>query len=156
MFDEAYSSHQFYQFDKFRSWFKSADAFVFVGTSFAVTVTDLAIREAKKRRVPVFNFNLEAGRLEPTATLNVENVIGKAEETLLQLAEAVRDTKIEEEEEERARARKAARVSTPAPAPPPTPASLEKETEEKPPVPNVKETTTTVPPPPDTVLTARP
>lgn len=93
MFDEAYSSHQFYQFEKFRAWFKDADAFVFVGTSFAVTVTDLAIKEAKRRRVPVFNFNLEAGRLEPTVSLNVENVIGKSEETLVQLAEALEEVR---------------------------------------------------------------
>eukprot|EP00520_Triparma_pacifica_P015352 CAMPEP_0118653864 /NCGR_PEP_ID=MMETSP0785-20121206/12060_1 /TAXON_ID=91992 /ORGANISM="Bolidomonas pacifica, Strain CCMP 1866" /LENGTH=366 /DNA_ID=CAMNT_0006546439 /DNA_START=114 /DNA_END=1211 /DNA_ORIENTATION=- len=65
MFDESYSSHEFYEFDKFASWFTSADVFVFVGTSFAVTVTDMAIKEARKRKIPVFNFNLESGRLEP-------------------------------------------------------------------------------------------
>ena len=86
MFDESYSSHDFYNFDKFSSWFSKADTFIFVGTSFSVTVTDMAIREARKRKVPVFNFNLESGRLEPTNTLNVENVVGKSEETLAQLS----------------------------------------------------------------------
>jgi NAD-dependent SIR2 family protein deacetylase len=91
MFDESYSSHEFYEFDKFASWFTKADVFVFVGTSFAVTVTDMAIKEARKRRIPVFNFNLESGRLEPSNTLNVENVIGKSEETLVELSECLRD-----------------------------------------------------------------
>ncbi|GMI33169.1 hypothetical protein TrRE_jg4889 [Triparma retinervis] len=91
MFDESYSSHEFYEFDKFASWFSKADVFVFVGTSFAVTVTDMAIKEARKRNIPVFNFNLESGRLEPSNTLNVENVIGKSEETLVELSECLRD-----------------------------------------------------------------
>ncbi|GMI42748.1 hypothetical protein TeGR_g11870, partial [Tetraparma gracilis] len=90
MFDESYASHDFYQLEVFRGWFEEATAFVFVGTSFAVTVTDLAIEEAKKRRVPVYNFNLEAGRIEPTATLDVENVVGRSEETLVELEKCLR------------------------------------------------------------------
>lgn len=62
---------------------------MFVGTSFAVTVTDMAVKEAKRRRIPVFNFNLESGRLEPSHSLNVENVVGKAEETLVQLEQTL-------------------------------------------------------------------
>lgn len=39
LFDEDYDSHSFYHFDKAEDWFKDADAIVFVGTSFAVTLT---------------------------------------------------------------------------------------------------------------------
>ena len=97
MFDESYSSHDFYEYEKFRDWFDKADAFVFVGTSFAVTVTDMAINEAKKRFIPVYNFNLEAGRINPSATLNAENVIGKSEETLEELWHCLRDKLVGEE-----------------------------------------------------------
>jgi NAD-dependent SIR2 family protein deacetylase len=69
---------------------KEATALVFVGTSFAVTITDMILEEAKERQVPVFNFNLEAGRMEPSKRLNVENIIGKAAETLPQLLDAVK------------------------------------------------------------------
>jgi NAD-dependent SIR2 family protein deacetylase len=69
---------------------KEATALVFVGTSFAVTITDMILEEAKERQVPVFNFNLESGRMEPSKRLNVENIIGKAAETLPQLLDAVK------------------------------------------------------------------
>ncbi|CAM9949379.1 unnamed protein product, partial [Laminaria digitata] len=39
LFDEDYDSHSFYDFDRIEEWFKGADALVFVGTSFAVTLT---------------------------------------------------------------------------------------------------------------------
>ncbi|CAN0557698.1 unnamed protein product, partial [Ectocarpus sp. 12 AP-2014] len=39
LFDEDYDSHSFYEFEKAEDWFKEADAVVFVGTSFAVTLT---------------------------------------------------------------------------------------------------------------------
>lgn len=39
LFDEDYDSHSFYDFEKAEDWFKEADAVVFVGTSFAVTLT---------------------------------------------------------------------------------------------------------------------
>ena len=39
LFDEDYDSHSFYDFERVEEWFKGADALVFVGTSFAVTLT---------------------------------------------------------------------------------------------------------------------
>ena len=62
MFDEGYDSHTFYQFDRIQELLEGADCIIFVGTSLAVTLTDLAMKEARRRNVDVFNFNLEAGR----------------------------------------------------------------------------------------------
>ena len=39
LFDEDYESHTFYQWKKAERWLSEADGFVFVGTSFSVTVT---------------------------------------------------------------------------------------------------------------------
>lgn len=39
LFDEDYDSHSFYNFERVEEWLKEADAVVFVGTSFAVTLT---------------------------------------------------------------------------------------------------------------------
>ena len=39
LFDEDYDSHSFYDFERIEEWFAEADAVVFVGTSFAVTLT---------------------------------------------------------------------------------------------------------------------
>ena len=92
LFDEDYTSHAFYDFEVFSKWFKEATIFIFVGTSFAVTVTDMALKEAKKREdVDIFNFNLEEGRLDSKKGMNIENVIGKSEVTLPLLVNALRD-----------------------------------------------------------------
>ena len=45
------------------------------------------MKEARRRKIDVFNFNLEEGRIQPNNQLNVENVIGKAEETLPRVVE---------------------------------------------------------------------
>ena len=91
MFDEGYDGHTFYQFDRIQKLLSGADCLIFVGTSLAVTLTDMAMKEARRRKVDVFNFNLEEGRIQPNNQLNVENVIGKAEETLPRLWEEVKN-----------------------------------------------------------------
>ena len=44
LFDEDYESHSFYEYRKARRWLASAKAVVFVGTSFAVGVTEHALQ----------------------------------------------------------------------------------------------------------------
>ena len=91
LFDEDYSDHGFYQFEKLQEWFDEAQAFVFVGTSMAVTLTSLAQEEARDKKVKVFNFNIDD---EPeraaTRTLKWHDVCGPAEETLPRLVDAVK------------------------------------------------------------------
>ena len=63
---------------------------VFVGTSFAVTITDVALEHARDRSIPVYNFNT-TDILEASARLNVENIVGKADSTLPRLLADVKD-----------------------------------------------------------------
>ncbi|CAM9212534.1 unnamed protein product, partial [Phaeothamnion confervicola] len=85
MFDENYESHAFYRFAEVLEWMDAAAAFVFVGTSFAVTVTSLALDEARRRRLPIFDFDLRPS-LTSTPVLDVRNIDGPAEATLPLLA----------------------------------------------------------------------
>ncbi|CAM9943591.1 unnamed protein product, partial [Discosporangium mesarthrocarpum] len=39
LFDEDYDSHSFFEFERAQEWMAEADAFIFVGTSYAVTLT---------------------------------------------------------------------------------------------------------------------
>lgn len=93
LFDEGYHSHAFYRFMDMENWISKADAIVFVGTSFAVTVTDVALSFARERCIPVYNFNVEHGngRLESTSRLNVENIMGDASVTLPNLLQICKD-----------------------------------------------------------------
>ncbi|GAB5031939.1 transcriptional sir2 family [Nannochloropsis oceanica] len=91
MFDEMYDSHAFYQSDKAMCAFEKADALVFIGTSFQVNITNLAIEAGpRKRGIPVFNFNTRdclskrGGR-----RYDVYNIIGPAEETVNELMKEV-------------------------------------------------------------------
>ena len=58
LFDEDYESHAFYQYRKARRWLAAAKAIVFVGTSFAVGVTEHALQVADDGSLPVFSINL--------------------------------------------------------------------------------------------------
>ena len=90
MFDEDYGSHKLYNLKTFTKWFEEATCFVFVGTSFAVTVTDMALKEAKRRGgVKVFNFNVSGGELRCNGA-DVSNVVGGSEVTLPALVESVK------------------------------------------------------------------
>jgi NAD-dependent deacetylase len=59
LFDEEYESHAFYQYRKARRWLASAKALVFVGTSFAVGITEQALHVADEGRLPCFSFNVK-------------------------------------------------------------------------------------------------
>eukprot|EP00978_Attheya_sp_CCMP212_P029107 scaffold102384_cov54-Attheya_sp.AAC.2 len=84
LFDEGYHSHDFYQFQKMEQWMAQCDVMVFVGTSFAVQVTHVALQEAKDRGIPVFNLNLESS----STAAAVETIVGSADQTLPLLLQA--------------------------------------------------------------------
>ncbi len=64
--------------------------FVFVGTSFSVTLTQLVVKEAQQRGRRIFNFNVDAyPKQAAKPTLRWLDVTGRAEETLPLLAAAV-------------------------------------------------------------------
>lgn len=60
-FDEYYDSHRDYQWDRVLDAAGSADAVLFIGTSFSVGVTDLVLTSALRRRCPVVSID-PAGR----------------------------------------------------------------------------------------------
>ncbi|MDX1502311.1 MAG: Sir2 family NAD-dependent protein deacetylase, partial [Thermoanaerobaculia bacterium] len=57
LFDEHYQEHLDYRFDETVEALSRADLLVFVGTSFSVGITDLALRLALGRRVPVYSID---------------------------------------------------------------------------------------------------
>ena len=98
LFDEEYESHAFYQYRKARRWLSSAKAVVFVGTSFAVGITEQALYYADESRLPTFSFNLkfeepaahEASRGElPLPRPLMHHIVGGCEVTLPKLAALV-------------------------------------------------------------------
>lgn len=84
LFDEDYTDHEFYQFDRLQEWLEEAEVVVFVGTSFAVTLTTLAMDEARDRHLPIFNFNID-GEDRSKPTLDWSNIEGPAEVRLPEL-----------------------------------------------------------------------
>lgn len=89
-FDEDYESHAVFQWHKAMKWFQEAQAFLFVGTSFAVGATNEVLLEAAKRHVPVFSFNLVVPKaIRRLERLGVSHVLGTAVETLPALAQAI-------------------------------------------------------------------
>ena len=92
LFDEDYDSHESYQFDKAREWLEAADVIAFVGTSFAVHITNLAFEHARDRSVPAvaYNFNV-IDNLPATKASTIETrlVLGKTEETLPKLVACI-------------------------------------------------------------------
>ena len=90
LFDEGYHSHDYYRFEEMEALIASAAVLVFVGTSFNVTITGVALDHAREHGIPVFNFNT-VDVLEPSVRLNVENIVGKSDETLPRLVEDVQE-----------------------------------------------------------------
>ncbi|KAF7459031.1 Sir2 family protein [Cryptosporidium felis] len=58
LFDESYSSHTFYQWEKAQRWMKEADMMIFIGTSFSVLCTDCCLHYAYSRKIPIYNVNI--------------------------------------------------------------------------------------------------
>jgi len=78
-------------------WLEEADALVFVGTSFAVTLPLTALDHARETGIPVFNFNV-SDMLDSSRRLNVGNIQGPSQETLPQLLQAIQYLQDKEDE----------------------------------------------------------
>ena len=102
LFDEHYSDHALYQFDKALEWLVTADVIVFVGTSFQVGITNFAFEAVLAHEQGVatgvserflFNFNISDNvpRLSKGIKTPVHSVKGLCELTLPLLAEYLED-----------------------------------------------------------------
>ena len=92
LFDESYDSHPYFRAHEAFTAFGQADAIVFVGTSFSVGVTEMALASGQRHRSRLFNLNLEPfTHAEPWRwlTLKMRDVLGPAEELLPRLADAL-------------------------------------------------------------------
>ena len=98
LFDEEYESHSFYQYRKARRWLDGAKAIVFVGTSFAVGITEQALHVAEENRLPTFSFNIKfeepmvheaSQQMLPLPRPQMFHIIGGCEVTLPKLAALV-------------------------------------------------------------------
>lgn len=87
LFDEGYHSHSHYEFERMENALSQCEILIFVGTSFHVRLSQIALQHARENTLRVYNFNT-VDVLEPTARLNVCNVVGPCEETLPRLVEA--------------------------------------------------------------------
>ena len=56
-FDEFYTEHDDYQFERVQEAVNHCDLLVFIGTSFSVGVTEMALRNALSRRIPVVSID---------------------------------------------------------------------------------------------------
>lgn len=90
LFDEGYHSHDFYQFQRMEDWMAKAEIIVFVGTSFAVRLPEIALEHARAKKIPVYNFNTQ-DMLEATARLDATNIKGPSEELLPQLLQEIKE-----------------------------------------------------------------
>mmetsp|Transcript_10684 Transcript_10684/g.29445 ORF Transcript_10684/g.29445 Transcript_10684/m.29445 type:complete len:493 (+) Transcript_10684:81-1559(+) len=97
LFDEGYHSHAHYQFERMEDVLSEADVLVFCGTSFSVQLTDTALKRARDRELPVYNFNVHDS-LASTPRLNVINILGPAAETLPQLMRTCRQIMEEQQQ----------------------------------------------------------
>lgn len=82
-FDEQYASHPYYRFPEALRWMNAARIIAFVGTSFSVGITALALDVAREQGATLYNFNVYPEQ-------DLRNVLGPSEETLPALAALVR------------------------------------------------------------------
>lgn len=85
LFDEHYDSQPFYRAREARHWLNDAEVVVFVGTSFSVGITALALQAARYANALLVNVNVDA---VDDAALGFVNLLGPAEVTLPKLAAA--------------------------------------------------------------------
>jgi NAD-dependent SIR2 family protein deacetylase len=90
LFDEDYTDHEFYQFERLSLWLAQAECLVFVGTSFAVTLTSLCLDVARGQGLPLFNVNIDEIPERTAPTLKWNDIPGRAEDRLPQLSELVK------------------------------------------------------------------
>ena len=84
-FDEYYHEHEDYQVVRVERFAEEAHVTIFVGTSLAVGITDLVLREALRHGRPVYLLDPTARGLPP----HVHHIPGKAEEALPQLCATI-------------------------------------------------------------------
>jgi NAD-dependent deacetylase len=89
LFDEGYHSHSFYEFAKMEEWLAAADVLVFVGTSFAVQLTQTALQWARDKPLAVYNLNT-VDLITASHRLDVTNIVGPASVSLAQLVATCR------------------------------------------------------------------
>jgi NAD-dependent deacetylase len=82
-FDEMYTGHTDYQFERVQAAARDAAVVVFIGTSFAVGVTELVLDGAERRRRPTFS--IDPGGLQPRPSVHV--IAAAAEQALPRLVE---------------------------------------------------------------------
>lgn len=93
LFDEGYHSHDFYQFQRMEELLAKAQVIVFVGTSFAVRLPEIALQHARAEKIPVYNFNTQ-DMLEANARLNATNLKGRSEELLPRLLQEIKELEV--------------------------------------------------------------
>ena len=69
LFDEDYESHSSYRFDDAIEWLEHADCIVFIGTSFAVGITSIALEKASERCPPAAVYNINPSNDVPVSKL---------------------------------------------------------------------------------------
>ena len=87
LFDEYYDSQPSYRARDAREWLNDADVIVFVGTSFSVGITAMAVHAAQASGAQLINLNIETADIPGTL-----NLLGKSEETLPAVVQAVLST----------------------------------------------------------------
>lgn len=85
LFDESYHSHDHYQFERMEDWIEASSVIVFIGTSFAVTLTQQALDHARKEKKIIYNFNIDGDVLDNSSWMSIENVVGDVQRTLPEL-----------------------------------------------------------------------
>ncbi len=89
LFDEHYESHPFFQAARAFDALKTAEVVVFVGTSFAVGATEMALEVTLQRGVPAFNVNIHAFDEGDPILWRYQQVVdvrGRAEDVLPRVA----------------------------------------------------------------------
>jgi NAD-dependent deacetylase len=82
LFDEYYDSHPFFRAREARTWLDDAAVVAFVGTSFSVGITSMALHAARASGAAIVNLNLD-----PIELPGALNLLGPAEVTLPALVE---------------------------------------------------------------------
>jgi NAD-dependent SIR2 family protein deacetylase len=96
LFDEGYHSHSWYQFERMERAIEECHILIFVGTSFHVCLSQVALAHARRSStIRVYNFNT-LDVLEPTSMLNVHNIVGPCEEKLVRLVDVCLELKQEQ------------------------------------------------------------
>ncbi len=85
LFDEMYESQPFFRAREARRWLNDATVVVFVGTSFSVGITAMALQAARYSNALVVNVNIDK---VDDGSIGFVDLLGKSEEILPLLADA--------------------------------------------------------------------